>query len=212
MAERQNPKSTPTKISVPGVVVKRIDENTQRDLYISDTFKDKPQMGEVVAIGKNVKVVKGKSLPVDVQVGDRILFGKYTGSDIKLDGNEYLVMSEDQILGILANEPRKTSEPHKPVIGRKVRSKFGRAYKVAIHEIEKNLAATHSEMRKEVKEVTAIQELATKVFGNKAAGMEWLQEPNIATFDKPPIALLSSNEGFERVKNLLMRIEYGNLA
>ncbi len=88
------------------VVVKRIideGETMQGGLYIPDSAKEKPQQGEVVAIGKGKKTDEGKVLPLDVQVGDRILFGKYSGSDIKLDGTEYLIMREDEILGVLAN-------------------------------------------------------------------------------------------------------------
>jgi chaperonin GroES len=87
------------------VVVKRIEESEtmQGGLYIPDSAKEKPQQGEVVAVGKGKRTEEGKQLPMDVQVGDRILFGKYSGSDIKLDGNEYLIMREDEILGVLSN-------------------------------------------------------------------------------------------------------------
>ena len=87
------------------VVVKRIEEGEtmQGGLYIPDSAKEKPQQGEVVAVGKGKRTEEGKQLPMDVQVGDRILFGKYSGSDIKLDGNEYLIMREDEILGVLSS-------------------------------------------------------------------------------------------------------------
>ena len=87
------------------VVVKRIEETeTMRGgLYIPDSAKEKPQEGEVVAVGKGKRADDGKLLTLDVQVGDRILFGKYSGSDIKIDGNEYLIMREDEILGVLTN-------------------------------------------------------------------------------------------------------------
>jgi chaperonin GroES len=87
------------------VVVKRIEESETMvgGLYIPDSAKEKPQQGEVVAIGKGKRDDSGKINPLDVQVGDRILFGKYSGSDIKLDGNEYLIMREDEILGVLTN-------------------------------------------------------------------------------------------------------------
>jgi chaperonin GroES len=88
------------------VVVKRIEENettTAGGLYIPDSAKEKPQQGEVVAVGNGKRDESGKVNPLDVQVGDRILFGKYSGSDIKLDGNEYLIMREDEILGVLTN-------------------------------------------------------------------------------------------------------------
>jgi chaperonin GroES len=86
------------------IVVKRIEdknETLQNGLYIPDSAKEKPQEAEVVAVGKGKRTEDGKIIPLDVQVGDRILFGKYSGSDIKINGNEYLIMREDEVLGIL---------------------------------------------------------------------------------------------------------------
>jgi chaperonin GroES len=85
------------------VVVKRIEESEtmQGGLYIPDSAKEKPQQGEVVAVGNGKRDDTGKVNALDVQVGDRILFGKYSGSDIKLNGNEFLIMREDEILGVL---------------------------------------------------------------------------------------------------------------
>jgi chaperonin GroES len=90
------------------IVVKRIEEKEQMQggLYIPDTAKEKPQEGEVFAVGKGKRLEDGKVVPLDVQVGDRILFGKYSGSDIKIDGEEYLIMREDEILGILDPTPQ----------------------------------------------------------------------------------------------------------
>ncbi len=90
------------------VVVKRIEDKEttmQGGLYIPDSAKEKPQEGEVVAVGKGKRLEDGKVVSLDVQVGDRILFGKYSGSDIKLDGEEYMIMREDEILGILDKQP-----------------------------------------------------------------------------------------------------------
>ena len=87
------------------LVVKRIetqDEKTASGLIIPDSAKEKPQEGEVVATGKGKRLEDGKVVALDVQVGDRILFGKYSGSEIKLDGNEFLIMREDEVLGILS--------------------------------------------------------------------------------------------------------------
>ena len=85
------------------IVVKRIEdkENMQGGLYIPDSAKEKPQEGEVVATGKGKRLEDGKLVPLDVQVGDRILFGKYSGTEIKLDGEEFLIMREEEVLGIL---------------------------------------------------------------------------------------------------------------
>jgi chaperonin GroES len=90
------------------IVVKRVEEKEQMQggLYIPDTAKEKPQEGEVFAVGKGKRLEDGKVVPLDVQVGDRILFGKYSGSDIKIDGEEYLIMREDEILGILDPTPQ----------------------------------------------------------------------------------------------------------
>src|ERR1039457_4674915 len=95
------------------VVVKRVEDKEaamQGGLYIPDSAKEKPQEGEVVAIGKGKRLEDGKLVALDVQVGDRILFGKYSGSDIKLDGQEYMIMREDEVLGILDAQPVKTSK------------------------------------------------------------------------------------------------------
>ena len=85
------------------VVIKRIEEaeTKQGGLYIPDSAKEKPQEGEVVAVGQGKRLENGKLAPLDVKAGDRILFGKYSGSEIKLDGNDYLILREDEILGIL---------------------------------------------------------------------------------------------------------------
>src|SRR5689334_212213 len=90
------------------IVVKRVEDKEvmQGGLYIPDTAKEKPQEGEVVAVGKGKRLEDGKVIPLNVQVGDHILFGKYSGSDIKLDGEEYLIMREDEVLGILDAQPK----------------------------------------------------------------------------------------------------------
>jgi chaperonin GroES len=94
------------------VVVKRIEEGEtmQGGLYIPDSAKEKPQQGEVVAVGKGKRNDEGKHQPMDVEVGDRILFGKYSGNDIKLDGTEYLIMREDEILGVLSSNGRSNGK------------------------------------------------------------------------------------------------------
>jgi chaperonin GroES len=85
------------------VVVKRIEEKENKigGLFIPDSAKEKPQEGEVVAVGKGKRLEDGKLVALDVQKGDRILFGKYSGSEIRPDGEEYMIMREDEILGIL---------------------------------------------------------------------------------------------------------------
>jgi chaperonin GroES len=91
------------------IVVKRIEEQetVRGGIIIPDTAKEKPQEGEVVAVGKGKRLEDGKVVPLDVQVGDRILFGKYSGSDIKLDGDEYMIMREDEVLGVIEGATKK---------------------------------------------------------------------------------------------------------
>jgi chaperonin GroES len=85
------------------VVVKRLEEGEQRvgGIIIPDTAKEKPQQGEVVAVGNGRMTDEGKLVPLDVKVGDTILFGKYSGTEIKLEGTEYLIVREDEVLGII---------------------------------------------------------------------------------------------------------------
>ena len=92
------------------IVVKRIDEGadkTASGLFIPDSAKEKPQEGEVIAVGQGKRSDDGKLMPLDVKAGDRILFGKYSGSDIKLDGEEYMIMREDEVLGVLDGGSKK---------------------------------------------------------------------------------------------------------
>jgi chaperonin GroES len=96
------------------ILVKRIEEQetTRNGIIIPDSAKEKPQQGEVIAIGRGKRLEDGTLAALDVKVGDRILFAKYSGSDTKLDGSEYLVMREDDVLGVLdpaAKPARKAS-------------------------------------------------------------------------------------------------------
>ena len=85
------------------VVVKRVaeEEKTKGGIIIPDTAKEKPMEGEVVAVGPGARDEKGTLVPLDVKKGDRILFGKWSGTEVKLDGVEYLIMKESDIMGIL---------------------------------------------------------------------------------------------------------------
>jgi chaperonin GroES len=85
------------------VLVKRLDEGEQKrgGIIIPDTAKEKPQQAEVIAVGNGKLLDSGERTPVDLKAGDRILFGKYSGSDIKIEGSEYLILREDEILGVL---------------------------------------------------------------------------------------------------------------
>ena len=85
------------------VVVKRIEaeEKTAGGIIIPDSAKEKPQQGEVISVGPGGRDESGKLIPIDVQVGDRVLFGKWSGTEVKLDGVEYLIMKESDIRGVL---------------------------------------------------------------------------------------------------------------
>ena len=85
------------------VLVKRLDEGEQKvgGIIIPDTAKEKPQQAEVKAVGNGKLLDSGERAALEVKAGDRILFGKYSGSDIKIDGQEYLILKEDEILGVL---------------------------------------------------------------------------------------------------------------
>jgi chaperonin GroES len=85
------------------VIVKRIaeEEKTKGGIFIPDTAKEKPQQGKIIAVGKGKANDDGKITPLDVKIGDKILFAKYSGSEIKLDGEEHLIMREEDILGVL---------------------------------------------------------------------------------------------------------------
>src|ERR1017187_6453334 len=85
------------------VVVRRIqaDEKTKGGIIIPDTAKEKPQQGEVVAVGPGGRDEAGKLIPIDLKAGDRVLFGKWSGTEVKIDGVEYLIMKESDVMGVL---------------------------------------------------------------------------------------------------------------
>ena len=85
------------------ILIKRLDreDKSSGGIIIPDSAKEKPQEGEVVAVGNGKRLDDGKLQPLDVKSGDRVLFGKYSGSEIKLDGEEHLILREDEVLGIL---------------------------------------------------------------------------------------------------------------
>ncbi len=85
------------------VIVKRLEEEekTKGGIIIPDTAKEKPQEGKVIAVGKGKVTEDGKVLPLDVKVGDKILFGKYAGTEVKIEGEEHLIMREEDILGVI---------------------------------------------------------------------------------------------------------------
>jgi chaperonin GroES len=92
------------------IVIKRIEEQetVKGGIIIPDTAKEKPQEGKVVAVGKGKRLENGSLIPLDVKAGDRILFGKYTGNEITVDGEEFLIMREDDVLGVIEDAAKKT--------------------------------------------------------------------------------------------------------
>ena len=93
------------------ILVKRVEEKEQLKggIIIPDSAKEKPQTGEVIAAGKGKRLENGALVPLDVKAGDRILFAKYSGSEVKIDGTEYLIMREDEVLGVV-DESKKISK------------------------------------------------------------------------------------------------------
>ena len=89
------------------VVVRRIEENmkTAGGIIIPDTAKEKPMQGEIIAAGPGARDESGKLVPVDLRKGDKILFGKWSGTEVKIDGEELLIMKESDILGVLEGKP-----------------------------------------------------------------------------------------------------------
>ena len=85
------------------LLLRRVEEGEtiRGGIIIPDTAKEKPQEGEVIAVGKGKSNDEGKTFPLDVKAGDRVLFGKYSGTEIKIDGEEFLIMREEEVLGIL---------------------------------------------------------------------------------------------------------------
>jgi chaperonin GroES len=94
------------------IIVKRIEEQEQirGGIYIPDTAKEKPQEGEVIAAGPGKVLENGTKLEMGVKAGDRVLFGKYSGTEIKLDGEEYLILREDDVLGIIEGASKKAGK------------------------------------------------------------------------------------------------------
>jgi chaperonin GroES len=95
------------------ILVRRIveAETTRGGIIIPDTAKDKPQEGEVIAVGKGKSSDEGKVRPLEVKEGDRVLFGKYSGTDINIDGEEYVIMREEEVLGVLTGVKKEKREP-----------------------------------------------------------------------------------------------------
>ncbi len=97
------------------IIVQRLDEGEQQigGIIIPDSAKEKPQQGKVIAVGDGKMTEEGTRIPLDVRSGDLILFGKYSGQDIKLDGEEYLIVKEDEVLAVIDDAAKKTDKTEK---------------------------------------------------------------------------------------------------
>ena len=119
--------ATATKVSIrplhDRVIVSRIEEGEQKvgGIIIPDSAKEKPQQGKVIAVGKGKVEKDGKVTPLDVKEGDTILFGKYSGQEIKLDGMEYLIMKEEEVLAAIEGVSAKAAATTKTAATRKGR-------------------------------------------------------------------------------------------
>jgi chaperonin GroES len=104
------------------IIVRRLEEGEQKvgGIIIPDSAKEKPQQGKVLAVGNGRSNEDGKRIPLDVKAGNLILFGKYSGQEIKLDGEEYLIMKEDEVLAVIESHtsPSNSHTKKKPVAGR----------------------------------------------------------------------------------------------
>ena len=94
------------------LIVRRLDEGEQKvgGIIIPDSAKEKPQQGEVIAAGAGALNKEGRRVPLDVKAGDRILFGKYTSQEVKLNGEEYLIMREDEVLAVIGGSATKNKQ------------------------------------------------------------------------------------------------------
>ncbi|MBL8190835.1 MAG: co-chaperone GroES [Acidobacteria bacterium] len=90
------------------IIVRRMEDQEQMrgGLYIPDTAKEKPQEGEVIAVGNGKLLDNGTRIAIDIKAGDKVLFGKYAGTEIKLDGEEYLILREDDVLGVIEGQAK----------------------------------------------------------------------------------------------------------
>ncbi len=97
------------------IIIQRLEEGEQKvgGIIIPDTAKEKPQQGKVIAVGSGKTKDNGKRIPLDVTAGDTILFGKYSGQEIKLDGEEYLIMKEDEVLAIIEGGTKHETKKRK---------------------------------------------------------------------------------------------------
>ena len=102
------------------ILVRRVEEEetVRGGIIIPDTAKEKPQEGEVIAVGRGKVNEDGKVFPLHVKEGDRILFGKYSGTEVKIDGEEFLIMKEDEVLGIISGAA-KSAERHEKAAARR---------------------------------------------------------------------------------------------
>ena len=128
------------------VVVRRVEseEKTKGGIIIPDTAKEKPQEGEIIAVGSGARDEAGKLVPLDVKAGDRILFGKWSGTEVKLDGQELLIMKESDIMGVI-DAPK--AAPAKPAAANKNKVLFWNATGATLNVVLEEIANELSNLR-----------------------------------------------------------------
>jgi chaperonin GroES len=134
------------------IIVRRLEEGEQRigGIIIPDTAKEKPQQGKVIAVGNGKTGDDGKRVPLDVKAGDKILFGRYAGQEVKVDGEEYLIMKEGDVLAVIEGET-----PKKPVVKGKIENKVKKSKKSMTKKIaKKSKVITKSKITKKSKKKT----------------------------------------------------------
>ena len=178
------------------VVVKRLGEDEQRQgsLHLLVVPKEQPQEGQVIAVGEGNRLEDGTIVPLDVRVGDRILFGRYVGSDIKVGGNEYLIMRQDEILGILTHAALSRA-PGENRVDLPLGS--SRSVKRSQPNIAKDPEPLEFSMPELVKEIRDLIPDAER----------WLNTPNGQLRGHAPSELVGTPEE-NLVRNLLREIKY----
>ena len=134
------------------IVVRRIDaeEKTAGGIIIPDTVKEKPSQGEVIAVGPGGRDEAGKLIPIDIKVGDRVLFGKWSGTEVKIDGEDLLIMKESDVMGVVEEAwPRKRPPEHCFLVRepRRTRRLQGRGHEFIGSFLTTRTAITRSAMR-----------------------------------------------------------------
>lgn len=185
------------------IVVKLIKETEtiQEGIYVPDAAHEQPQEGEIVAVGKGNRLEDGQVVPLDVQVGDRILFGKYSGSDIKINGEEYAILRQTEVLGVLsAVEVTRNRAYGGTTVAPSPRS-----------EPKSRLSKGSLSPEKEPDDDYSMLDLDREIHDLVPDAERWLSTPNVALLGFAPRDLLgTSNEGL--LRTLLRQVKYSAIS